>query len=276
MGQELNTTPPTWRWANDEQGTIVLGEAPLVLHPRPRLHQPKLRQGVRSQAASEIPFEPQRQTDGQRMCGAAALAMTLRALGVPCTQEELWSEIACLDGEGHWAARTFHLASAALRRAMPALVIQVRDGWKNLERLATDVPGLILNHRLEASSPQGHYSVLVDIDQEAALLHDPILGPRRLVSRVQLETLWQPIRKTAEENEIAGNVLVGIGPRVAHSGRCRQCDFPFPAHITCGNCGQHFPLQPSTVLGCMRSGCGECRWQRLFCPFCDAAFQPVD
>ena len=276
MGQELKTASSTWRWTAEEQGTLIMGEAPLVLHPRQFKNQPKLRYGVRSQAASDIPFESQRQRNGERMCGAAALAMTLHSLGVPCTQEELWSEIACPDGEGHWAARTFHLASAALRRAVPALVIQVRDGWKNLERLAVDVPGLILNHRLESTSAQGHYSVLVDIDQEAALLHDPLFGPRRLVSRVQLESLWQPLRKHAEANEIAGNVLVGIGPRVAHHGRCRQCDLPFPAHITCGNCAQHFPLQPSTLLGCMRSGCGECRWQRLFCPFCDAAFQPIN
>lgn len=276
MGQELGIPSKTWRWSNDAAGQIQIGEGPIVVHVPQRKVQPKLRYGLRPTDACDIPFEPQRQQAGERMCGAAALAMALNSLEVSCSQEELWSEIACPDSAGQLAARTFHLASAALRRGMPALVIQVRDGWNNLQRLAAEVPCLILNHRLQAGSGQGHYSVLVDIDQESALLHDPLFGPRRLVSRANFEALWEPQRFYSEDQEIAGHVLIGIGPRVQHDPRCAQCDLRFPANITCGVCNQHFPLQPATALGCMRAGCGECRWQQLFCPFCDAAFQPIE
>ena len=275
MGQQLIPPASTWHWEHEQRGSIVYGEAPLVFHAPRHKPQPRLRHGVRSRQTSEFPFSAQRMRAGERMCGAAALEMTLQGLGVPCAQQELWSEIACPDSAGELAARTFHLASAALRRGMPALVAQVRDGWNNLLRIAADVPGIILNHRLRPDAPQGHFSVLVDVDNDAALLHDPLFGPRRIVSRETLEKLWQPTYGDWEDVEIAGHVLVGMGPRVATPGRCQQCDLPFPAAITCGACGQSFPLQPSTVLGCMRAGCGECRWRRLFCPFCDAAFQPI-
>ena len=261
-------------WPSSAQGTITLGTQPVELRKRAIRIQPPLRNGLRPADAIEIPFEAQLQNAGERMCGAAALAMVLHGLQDPCTQAELWTEIAYPDQQGELAARTFNLATAALHRGLPSLVIQVRDPWQNLKHYVQTVPGIILNHRLEADSAQGHFSVLVDMNEESALLHDPLQGPRRLVPRSLLEELWQPARSEDEMTEVPGNILVGIGPRDQISTSCSTCSAKMPGIAACSVCGNHFLLQPASLLGCLRGNCPDCRWEQMFCPFCDAAFQP--
>ncbi len=36
---------------------------------------------------------------------------------------------------------------------------------------------VVLNHRLDAASALGHYTVLVKLDREGVVLHDPHFGP---------------------------------------------------------------------------------------------------
>ena len=40
---------------------------------------------------------------------------------------------------------------------------------------------VIVSHRLESGRRGGHFSVLTALDEDAVMLHDPFLGPRRLL-----------------------------------------------------------------------------------------------
>ena len=55
------------------------------------------------------------------MCGAAALSMVYRALGIETTQEMIWEQIAREDGRRGRAARTYLLAQNALRHGLSAV-----------------------------------------------------------------------------------------------------------------------------------------------------------
>src|ERR1039458_7519142 len=65
----------------------------------------------------------------------------------------------------------------------------------------------ILNHRPSADSTAGHYTVLVEVEAQDVVLHDPYYGPSRRVSHAELLELWQP---GFSNSEIAGYILIAI------------------------------------------------------------------
>ena len=113
-----------------------------------------------------IPFEKQHPGTDHRMCGAAALSMVYRSLDLSCSQQEAWGEVAQLDRTGRLAAMTHLLARDATRRGLAAVVVQATDPWAILGRAVAGEVRVILNHRLKTESSWGHYTVLVDVDDE--------------------------------------------------------------------------------------------------------------
>jgi peptidase C39-like protein len=219
-----------------------------------------------------IPFEKQHRDKGHRMCGAAALSMVYRSLDLSCSQQEAWGEVARRDRHGRLVARTHLLARDAIRRGLAAVVVQVADPWPVLGRALAAEVRVILNHRLEVGSSSGHYTVLVDIDDEHVTLHDPRLGPSRRIQRSEFLDLWRP---GGDPSEIVGHVLVGIETRSELRWDCTECGTEVPRSVACPDCGATIRLRPVPVLGCIREDCSNRVWRRVFCPECDRGVSRV-
>ncbi|MHB8902401.1 MAG: hypothetical protein ACYC6Y_26880, partial [Thermoguttaceae bacterium] len=120
-----------------------------------------------------IPFEPQQTIDGSRTCGAAALAMAYRSLGLTCPQSAVWDRIAEPLRSGLKAARTHRLALDACRQGLAAVTLQASEPQRLLTQLLAHDVRVIVNHRLDRESPLGHYSLVVSFDGRQVALHDP-------------------------------------------------------------------------------------------------------
>src|ERR1051326_5901838 len=100
-----------------------------------------------------IPYESQKLP---RMCGAAALSMVYRSLGLDVYQDEIWPHIIGKNARGDECARTHRLAADAIGRGFAALVMQAREPWDILASHESGVR-MILNHRPTREAWTGHY-----------------------------------------------------------------------------------------------------------------------
>ncbi len=210
-----------------------------------------------------IPYERQEDVDGNRMCGAAALCMVYRSFGVACTQADVWHAVA----GGTRSARTRLICVDSLQRGFDALIVRARVPWDLLRVCERNSIRAIVNHRIAQTSPHGHYTVLVGLDDGRAVVHDPKAGPARNLDRTLLLQLWQP---NGPASEITGRVLVAIARREhATVVVCSRCQAPIPESARCGRCAATIRLQPAAVLGCVAEDCCGRLWEALFCPQCD-------
>lgn len=202
-----------------------------------------------------IPFIRQQPIDGNhRTCAAVALAMAYRSLGQPASPADIWQRLATGAGpDGHIAS--YRLAADALNRGLQAVVLRAEpDPIAALRLLSNTGWRAILNHQLITNRRWGHFSMLVAVDDQRIVLHDPNLGPHRTYSHAAWPRLWLP------NAEISGFVVIAIGS-------------PNPSalqlEIICPKCATEIPL-PADLL---QTAAGEpvtC-WDCLFCPRCDAA-----
>jgi len=220
-----------------------------------------------------IPFEPQCTVDGSRTCGAAALAMVYGTLGMPSEQLDIWHRVAEEIRPGAKATRTHRLALDALGQGFAAATLQAEQPAELLSCLMETNARVILNHRLEAESHLGHYSVLLRFDGREIELHDPHHGPNRVLPWPDFARLWTP---TSAKSEIVGHVLVVVGMPTADRETCTTCGHEPPVHIACPNCSRPIPTGPPGAIRCTTKGCRECHWKRLFCPHCDWAVGPQE
>lgn len=211
-------------------------------------------------------YEPQLARAHARTCGAAALCMVYRSLGLECRQEEIWTRLTAsrLAARG---ARACSLAADALRQGLAAVLVQAQSPWQFLLACSQAGVGVILNHRLSEPSPWGHYTVLEAIDEQAAWVHDPQFGPHRRLEREELLRLWQGC---PGRTEIAGRVAIVVG-RIGEPTSCVVCQRVLPYAIECPNCKHINALQPAAAIGCGIPGCVGRRWHRIYCPHCDWA-----
>src|ERR1051326_3307301 len=181
-----------------------------------------------SKGPATIPYEKQADAAAGRMCGAACLSIVYRSFGKDVPQEEIWPAIAKVNRFGSLASTTHLMAKDALASGLAAVAIQARHPIQALLLCHEAGARAVLNHRLDAHSPAGHYSVMVDIDNKYVVLHDPLLGPARRISHAELLDLWQP--KFAN-SEIVGGVLIAIAQEPAEQPPCQFCHTPTPATI---------------------------------------------
>ena len=209
-----------------------------------------------------------------RSCGAACLSMVYRSfsegLSKEVPQAEIWPAISKRNRFGSLASTTHLMTQDALKRGFSAVAFQARHPMQVL-RLSRAGAALgkirvILNHRLQADSATGHYSVLTHFDQQHVLLHDPLLGPSRRLTHAELLELWQP---RFANSEIVGHVLIAIAAEPAAAPACEFCRTQMPAKVVCPKCRTAVSLQPSALLGCFREGCIARMWNSICCPNCD-------
>jgi ABC-type bacteriocin/lantibiotic exporter with double-glycine peptidase domain len=211
-------------------------------------------------------YEPQLAEPGTRACGAAALAMAYRSLGLACSQEQIWQRIASRSPRA--GVRANSLAADAIAQGLAAIVLQTHQPWRFLEACAAADVRVILNHRLARYSPWGHFTLLEQIEEQSIWLHDPQYGPHRCLAKEELLHLWQGC---PGRTEIAGQVAIVIDQRRLEKASCLACRSDVPASLRCAHCKQQVPLQPVAVLGCFAADCPHRLWRQIFCPHCDWA-----
>lgn len=217
-------------------------------------------------SAAVIPYESQVDAQTSRMCGAASLSMVYRSLGLEIPQIDFWPGISKPDRFGNLAAMTHLMAQDAINKGYRAVAFQARHPLQALRLCREWGIHAILNHRLRREASAGHYSVLVDIDDNTVLLHDPLYGPLRRLSHSQLLELWQP---HFHDSEILGNVLIGISAAPPAPFECEFCHTQTPAQVDCPRCKRPVFLAPAALFGCMRDGCIARMWNYLCCPACE-------
>jgi hypothetical protein len=220
----------------------------------------------------DLIFEKQEDAPGRRMCGAAALCMVYRSFGADVKQQEVWPTVSRPNSGGEGRAHSYLLGADALKRGYAALTLQARDPWRALELAAANGLRTIVNHRLSLTSGAGHFTVVVAVEEDAVVVHDPQVGPHRRISRAEFLKLWQADRW---RSEVTGNVLVAFAAAPGSPCLCRICGASCPWSTLCAACGKTIPLQPAAVLGCIATSCGARVWEQIYCPSCDAAFRTV-
>lgn len=222
-------------------------------------------------ACGAIPFERQQAGPEPRMCGAAALCMIYRSFGMDCEQAEVWAEVA-RGPRGRRVARTHLLCRHAIARGLGGVIFQAADPWAALQHSTASHLRVILNHRLSSAKPVGHYTVLVRLEQDTVIVHDPAEGPERRIRREEFLRLWKPV---LTRSEIAGHVLVVLTDQAVDGAACVACGVSPAGSHRCAGCWQTFAVRPSAALGCTNAACPERIWRRIFCPECDTATDRV-
>lgn len=219
-----------------------------------------------SAPSSAIPYERQIDPQTNRGCGAACLSMVYQSFGKEVAQAEIWPQIAKPNRFGSVSSSAHLMALHALSQGFSAIVIQARHPIHVLHLCQGAGIRVILNHRLQAGSPSGHFTVLADIDDKYVTLHDPFFGPAQRVAQGDLLRLWTP---GAESSEILGNVLIAIAADPGAELTCEFCHTRIPPRLACARCKQAVGLRPAAALGCLREGCISRMWNYICCPSCD-------
>jgi hypothetical protein len=217
-------------------------------------------------AAAAIPYEMQSDSQTSRACGAACLSMVYRSFGKDVPQAEIWPLIAKQNQLGSLASTTHLMARDALSRGFSALILQARHPLHVLRLCHESGIRAILNHRLNRSTPAGHFTVLVNIDDKNVFLHDPFFGPSRRLSHTEVLELWQ---SRIPNSEILGNVLIGVAAESPALPSCQFCRTPIPSEVECPRCKNPVRLQPTALLGCVSNACIARMWDYICCPACD-------
>lgn len=216
--------------------------------------------------SSTIPYERQSDPQSNRMCGAASLSMVYRSLGKAIPQSEIWPRISKQNPLGSLASATYLMAQDALNRGFPALAVQVRHPLQALRLCQDEGIRAVLSHRLREDSAMGHYTVLVEIDGQSVVVHDPYFGPSRRLPHEDLLHLWRPVYP---KTEITGNVLIGVAAQPNAMPPCQLCGTVIPPAVACPACDRPVSLQPAALLGCVGDDCPDRMWNYICCPFCD-------
>lgn len=224
-----------------------------------------------------IPYESQSESGSSRTCGAAALSMVYRSLGPSGAgaaaagdvgQAAIWPLVS-RPGRLGLSCATQLMVKDALGRGYPAVAIQAERPLQALRACQENGIRAILNHRLRPDGPAGHYTVLVGMDSDGVVVHDPETGPSQRIPYPRLLELWQP---GGPGSEIIGNVVIGIASRPAPAGSCPACSLPLPPEHPCPQCKAAVPLAPAPLVGCVSRSCARRNWMRVCCPACDYTF----
>lgn len=208
------------------------------------------------------------------MCGAAALWMVFRSFSILSSQENIWPNISVPDTQGRRFAKTYRICAYALKQNLAAIALKAKDPIQVLNLCHKHSIRVILNHRLNRSSSEGHYTVLVDITDKHVTINDPQYGEGRKYSFGKLLELWQPL-PDVPHNEITGNFLIAISNTTQNQTACVTCHTGIPLDTLCPHCHNSIPLRPAAALGCVVNTCPEQTWLAIDCPYCDKLISEV-
>lgn len=140
-----------------------------------------------------LKIKPFQEKLGMSYCGPASLKMVLEFYGIQKTEEELavimdWDKDSGVDDQAiKKAAESFGLKAE----------IKNKSNFQDIEKwLSRKVPVIVdwfTSGRLdytESDVPDGHYSVVVDLDEEYIYLQDPEIGHIRKLEKEDFMTVW--------------------------------------------------------------------------------------
>ncbi len=223
----------------------------------------------------KIPYERQHDSHNNRTCGAAALTMVYRSLGLSCAQNELWDQIKSVDSFGGFYSKAHKLCLNSLEKGFDSVCFSAKDPIKAIKFCSKYSINCILGHRQFIGSKFAHFTVLVYVKDEAVFIHDPELGSKKGRNREVLFGELLDLFKSdiSQGDYIAENLIIVITNKKANINKCNSCDENFPKIINCPNCNKLIPLSPSLIFGCFNPSCLENNIKNLYCPFCDAGLQ---
>src|SRR5258708_2258196 len=215
-----------------------------------------------------VPFEAQMNGDGQRTCGAAALNMIYKSMGIVIPQQAVWRVISLPDAQTGRFARTYRLAFDAILRGVHAIAFKALDPIQAVQTVLAAGSSVIMNHRLQEDTGDGHFTVALSANDNSIEFHDPQFGPSQKRSTVLMRSLWQP---KIDNCESSGTFLIALAP-IGVPHKCSACGVSSTDSVTCPACNVSFALQPASALGCVNTMCARRLWEAVLCPYCDAVF----
>lgn len=194
-----------------------------------------------------------------RGCGAIALAEVLHRFGVSVNLASIWDYVALDDPFGTKCAKSYRMASFAIRHGIQAIVLKcnAQRAWDALSHCHTLGLSVICNHQSRSARNEGHYSTLLSISKTSLLASDPILRKRVEWSRDDFLDHW------GANTETTGNVLVAFG-------NLEPGDV-MPESTHCPSCSSMLHFQPSSIFDPNDWG-DDGLWQSFYCHGCDACF----
>src|SRR5262249_37307315 len=145
--------------------------------------------------------------DDVRACGAVCLSRAYRSFGKQIPSEQIWPQIAKQNRLGSMASTTHLMTLHAASQGLHALAIQARHPLRVLQICRDQNIRAILNHGPQPGINTGHFTMLVDVDDQNVVLFDPAYESPRRVPHSEFMQLWQP---QSPQSEILGSVLIGI------------------------------------------------------------------
>lgn len=131
-----------------------------------------------------VPFE---QSDGQGLCGPAALVSMLRHYGMEYTEEGL---AVIVRGHPHDGTHPEDIITG-LGELGFAVHAKQNGTWEELAGLnAKGIPVLLLWHSDFGAYADGHYSILEDISPDAITVMDPEIGDFREMEKEFFLERW--------------------------------------------------------------------------------------
>ncbi len=207
---------------------------------------------------------------GSRYCGASCLNAVYASLGIKAAPDQIWRAIAKPNRFGSMASTSHLMAKDAIDRGLQAMVVQVREPMVVLKACIDAKINVIVNHRLSADSPIGHYSILQAIEPQHVTLNDPYYERSRRLTHTEFLDLWQV---HGEESEIAGYVMIAIAKDAIPKPACEICGTPFVPVMQCPACSQPVLMPFANLLGCISDRCVARLWSSICCPHCDNMWQ---
>lgn len=202
------------------------------------------------------------------MCGAACLVMVFRSFNITCSQSDLWGKIKFPDGKGGFYGKSHKLCLVSFQNNLYSLCLRVKDPIKTLKLCHEYSLRVILGHRPNESSMEGHFTTFTKIQGDSVYVNDPELGAsggrgKELKSSEILKLM------DGSGNELPKNLLLIISDQSFDNFQCLTCSIPVASSINCPQCSNQIVLQPAKVFGCLVPTCPSSMVEELVCPYCD-------
>jgi len=224
----------------------------------------------------KVPFKKQNQTN---TCGAACLEMVLRYFGVNETEEEIFKEISIISPEsGRLYTRTAHLVHFAIVKDFVAIHSCLKDITDLDKLLRLKLPIIVLQRHSVNNESLAHFKVVIGLEGNSYIVHDPEIGAKQLISKEVFEKLG---KKQPNGENTQDNLFILISPKKVdykkfsfdplQFRKCQNKDCPDPLqknepNFKCFTCQKEFINKIEGIpFGCPNQKCDKKYWLNYTC-----------
>lgn len=211
-----------------------------------------------------FPHEFQESTYG---CGAAALTMVYKSLGLKVTQKEVLERVVfTVDQDtGEQSCSTHRMVLDSLLRRFETLHVRAINPIDMLKACQKHSVRAVTHERAGPNRLVGHATAFLGIDDHFVWQHCSALGPFRPIRHNDLLEVMAPLGVS----DIGwGNWITLISNPFVVKRSCKLCGIEIPEWVTCPECKKSFELKPSAPLGCFQEDCSGRAWLDISCPYC--------